>query len=134
MGVRGASSADQPVQHREDRPVTEAVVPPASSTRPAEPVVEPVIEPPFGATPTPDSTARRRRRPNRRLLVPLLGLLVIVGIVGALVLPQFLSTKNTQTVWQSITSGINDGVVPKQTALQAFAYLYKVNIPCSSRT
>ncbi len=98
--------------------MTEAVVPPASSAY----TPPPVFEPP-GAAPTSASTAIRRRRPNRRLLVPLLGLLVIVGIVGALVLPQFLSTKNTQTVWQSITSGINDGVVPKQTALQAFAYL-----------
>jgi hypothetical protein len=61
--------------------------------------------------------------------VALVGLLAIVGVAGALVLPQFLASKPTQTVWQSITSGISDGAVPKQTALEAFAYLFKVDIP-----
>jgi hypothetical protein len=70
-----------------------------------------------------------RRRFKLRLLVPLLGLLVIVGVVGALVLPQFFTPSPTQTTWQAITAGITDSGVPKQTALEAFAYVYKVNIP-----
>ena len=59
----------------------------------------------------------------------LLGLVVIVAVVGALVLPQFFAPAPTTTIWQAITSGITDGTVPKQTALEAFAYLYKVDIP-----
>jgi hypothetical protein len=83
------------------------------------------------AAPAPSSTRRWRGRPKRRLLVALLGLLVIAGVVSALVLPQFLASNPspTKTIWQSITSGISDGAVPKQTALEAFAYLYRVNIP-----
>jgi hypothetical protein len=47
----------------------------------------------------------------------------------AVEVPQWLSTAPTHTVWQEITSGITDGTVPKQTALEAFAYLYQVDIP-----
>ena len=72
--------------------------------------------------------AQSRRRPGRRRLVALLGLLVIFGI-AAVGLVQFLSPKPTTTIWQAITSGITDGTVPKQTALEAFAYLYQVDIP-----
>jgi hypothetical protein len=60
--------------------------------------------------------------------VALLGLVVIVGI-ATIGLVQFLSPAHTTTIWQAITSGITDGTVPKQTALEAFAYLYGVDIP-----
>jgi hypothetical protein len=89
-----------------------------------EPEGEPLAEAAAGG-----SSPRSRRRFKRRLLAPLLGLLVIVGVVGALVLPQFFASNPTQTVWQSITSGITDGTVSKRTAVEAFAYLYKVDIP-----
>lgn len=72
--------------------------------------------------------ARPRRRPRRRWLVALLGLVVIVGI-ASVGLVQFLSPAPTTTIWQAITAGISDGAVPKQTALEAFAYLYDVAIP-----
>ena len=97
--------------------MTRPAVPSESSEKAAASTVEPRSEP------------RGRRRFRRRLLVPLLGLLVIVGVVGGLVLAQLFTPSPTQTTWQAITSGITDGTVPKQTALEAFAYVYKVNIP-----
>jgi hypothetical protein len=54
---------------------------------------------------------------------------VVIGGMLALELPQFLSPAPTTTIWQTITAGVTDGRVPKQTALEAFAYLYKVDIP-----
>jgi hypothetical protein len=38
-------------------------------------------------------------------------------------------SKPPETIWQTIIDGINDSTVPKQTALEAFAYLYNVDIP-----
>jgi hypothetical protein len=70
-----------------------------------------------------------RRRFRRRLLLPLVGLLAIVGVVGGLVVTQLNASKPGGTIWQSITAGITNGTVPKQTALEAFAYVYKVSIP-----
>ncbi len=62
------------------------------------------------------------------MLLVLLGLL-LVGAVGVVEVPQWLSPAPSQTIWQTITAGIQDGTVPKQTALEAFAYVYKVDIP-----
>ncbi|MFI5258716.1 MAG: hypothetical protein ACHQ01_03780, partial [Candidatus Limnocylindrales bacterium] len=73
--------------------------------------------------------ATPRRRFRRRWAALLLGLVAIVGVVGALVLPPFLFPAPTTTIWQNITAGITDGSVPGQTALEAFAYLYQVDIP-----
>jgi hypothetical protein len=107
--------------------VTKPAVPSGSSST-GEAAAESTVKPGASA-PAAGSTPRGRRRFNRRLLVPLLGLLVIVGVVATQVLPQFLAPKQTDTVWESITSGIQNDSVPKQTALEAFAYLYKVNLP-----
>ncbi len=71
---------------------------------------------------------RGRRQVRRRLLVLLLALLVIAG-VAVVEVPQLLSPASTETIWQAITSGITNGTVPKQTALEAFAYVYRVSIP-----
>ena len=62
----------------------------------------------------------------------LLALLAMVALL-AVEVPRLLfpsaSGKPPETIWQTITDGISDGTVPKQTALEAFAYLYKVDIP-----
>jgi hypothetical protein len=64
-----------------------------------------------------------------------LGLLLIVVVVGAAafvgqrLLTGGASPAASQTVWQNITSGIRDDGVPKDVALEAFAYLYHVSIP-----
>jgi len=78
----------------------------------------------------PVATARppAQRRFGRRRIVALLGLLVVGGM-AAFGLWRWLSPAPTATVWQAITAGITNGAVPRQTALEAFAYLYKVNIP-----
>jgi hypothetical protein len=59
----------------------------------------------------------------------LVGIVVALGIAAVLVVPQLLVPAQTTTVWQAITAGISNGKVPKQTALEAFAYLYQVDIP-----
>jgi len=103
---------------------------PSSSAKPTDDGPEPGVEPAVGLADAPvAATSSRRRRSNRRLLVPLFGVLLIVGVTAAVVLPGILASKTTPTVWESITSGIQEGVVPKQAALEAFAYIYKVSIP-----
>ncbi len=94
--------------------------------------VSPESSAPADAAPIPAATVATpppARRIRRRWLAIGLGLLVIAGIL-ALEVPQFLSSGSSkETIWQTITSGITDSNVPKQTALEAFAYLYKVDIP-----
>ncbi len=58
----------------------------------------------------------------------MLGLLAI-GVIAVIELPGWLSPAPAQTVWQTITAGISNGTVPKETALEAFAYDYQVDIP-----
>ncbi len=97
----------------------------------------------FEALPVADSTAssvpptqvprenvepRVGRKFDRRIL-GLIGVLVLIAAILAAALPQFLSSSPNQTIWQAITAGISDGTVPRQTALEAFAYVYRVDIP-----
>src|ERR1700690_1799665 len=58
-------------------------------------------------------------------------LLVAVATIGLLVVRPWAgpSTSEAATIWEEITSGITDGQVPKQVALEAFAYDYRVTIP-----
>jgi len=100
------------------------------ASRTNQPVVEP-SDPAVPEIPVSDRP-RGRRRPRRRWLVALVALLAIVALV-AVAVPQFLSpaasSKRPETIWQTITDGVTDGTVPTQTALEAFAYLYKADIP-----
>jgi hypothetical protein len=95
---------------------------------------QPAVEPADPAVPEIPMSDRPpgRRRPRRRWLVALVALLAIVALV-AVAVPSLLfpaaSGKPPETIWQTITDGITDSTVPKQTALEAFAYLYKVDIP-----
>jgi hypothetical protein len=59
----------------------------------------------------------------------LVGVVVALVIAAVLVLRQFLVPVQTTTIWQAITAGIANGAVPKQVALESFAYLYQVDIP-----
>ncbi|MGZ6272984.1 MAG: hypothetical protein ACXWM8_01650 [Candidatus Limnocylindrales bacterium] len=94
--------------------------------------VSPESSAPADAAPIPAATTATpppARRIRRRWLVVGLGLLVIAGLL-VLEVPQFLSSAPPlTTIWQKISSGISDGGVPTQTALEAFAYVYKVDIP-----
>jgi hypothetical protein len=58
-------------------------------------------------------------------------LLVAVATIGLLIVRPWAgpSTSWSATIWAEITSGITDGQVPKQVALEAFAYDYRVTIP-----
>lgn len=80
----------------------------------------------------PPGSARRgllSGRHRRRSLVLLVALVAIAAVV-AVEVPQWLFPSGTQsTIWQNITDGITNGTVPKQTALEAFAYVYKVDVP-----
>ena len=77
------------------------------------------------------------KRPSRRIgrREQLIGLLLIVVVVagaafvGLKLLGGSATAEAPQTVWQKITAGIRDTGVPKDTALQAFSYLYRVSIP-----
>jgi hypothetical protein len=102
--------------------VAETPETPASSIPPAQ-----QAEPAQGGGGNPGSPPTRRRV-DRRILAALAALVVIVALL-ALTLPQFLGSSSGETVWQKITAGITDGVVPKQTALEAFAYVFKTDIP-----
>jgi len=48
----------------------------------------------------------------------------VVGVRGLTAAPA-----STQTIWQAITAGIKNDTVPKDVALEAFSYQYKVSIP-----
>jgi hypothetical protein len=89
---------------------------------------DPAAAGPAGPTPVAASRDQPRRRFRRRWLAVVVGLVLIVAI-AVLELPQFLTSAPTATIWENITAGITDGTVPTQTALEAFAYLYQVDIP-----
>jgi hypothetical protein len=57
--------------------------------------------------------------------------LIAVFVVGLLLVRPWERSGRTSgpTVWQGITAGIVDGQVPLETSLQAFAYLFNVEIP-----
>jgi hypothetical protein len=80
---------------------------------------------------TVDPSPPRRRRLDHRKAAALLGF-AIIAIVVAAGLYQYLAPSSSSglTIWQKITAGISaDGTVPSQTALEAFAYDFKVSIP-----
>ena len=100
----------------------------SASTQPAEPSAGRPADYPGAAGTSPADQTPPRRRLRRRWLVIAVALVAVAAIV-AVELPQWLSPAPQTTIWQKITSGITDGTVPKQTALEAFAYLYTVDIP-----
>ena len=85
----------------------------------------------MAASPQPPAALAPQRRGRRRVL--LLGLLLVaLGAVATVILVARRATTPSAaepTVWQSITAGITDGAVPKNVALEAFAYDYAVSIP-----
>lgn len=91
-------------------------------------MAKPSREPDPGAAAPLSGAARGGRRIRRRWLAALVALVAIVALI-AVTLTQWLSPAPSQTIWQRITAGITDGGVPKDTALEAFAYLYRVDIP-----
>jgi hypothetical protein len=72
---------------------------------------------------------KRRESNHRRALLAGLAALLLIGGLAVTQLPRLLSSSTQPTVWQTITAGITDGTVPKDVALEAFAYLYQVDIP-----
>ncbi len=104
---------------------------PSSPQEPSSPQQSSPPEPAAaaGLPPTPP----RRRIGRKAQLVGLLSILVVVG--AAAFVGQGLLTGTSSpsvaapTVWQNITAGIRDTGVPKDVALEAFAYLYQVDIP-----
>jgi hypothetical protein len=107
-----ASQSARPDQHREGSQTGQSASAPAVS--------EPAGRP-----------ARDGRRFDRRKLLVLLGVLVVAVVVAVQAFQYvFRSTPSGLTIWQKITAGISaDGSVPAQTALEAFAYDFKVSIP-----
>ena len=91
----------------------------------------PAGDSPAGASPSPTSksksSAPRFRRRTWQLLGLLAILIVLAGLVGVRVLTA--APASTQTIWQAITAGIKNDTVPKDVALEAFSYQYKVSIP-----
>ena len=91
---------------------------------------------PSSAQPSTQASVPERsgRRIGRKLQV--IGLLVVLVVAGAVAfVGQGLlsgtptATSANKTVWQNITAGIRDTGVPKDVALEAFAYIYHVSIP-----
>jgi hypothetical protein len=68
---------------------------------------------------------------RRVLLLGALVLLLAGAAIAVLIIKPWASTLAAAqpTVWQEITGGITNGQVPKDVALEAFAYLYRVSIP-----
>ena len=77
------------------------------------------------------AAAPKGQSPMRRLALAtgILAGLLIAGLVATQLLGVFSSASTRPTIWQAITAGITDGTVPKDVALEAFAYLYQVDIP-----
>ncbi len=80
------------------------------------------------AAPSANPIARRGRR---RLLVALAVVLVAALVAAAVVVVRTVTgpSPDEPTIWQAITAGTTDGPVPKDVALEAFAYEFGVTIP-----
>jgi len=85
----------------------------------------------MGPRPVPLTRAVPRRR--RLLVAGIIALIAILlaGLLAALVARPWdrAASADQPTVWQAITSGIRDDSVPRDVALQAFAYVTGVDIP-----
>ncbi|HEX7590885.1 MAG TPA: hypothetical protein VF375_02965 [Candidatus Limnocylindrales bacterium] len=87
-------------------------------------------EPSLLPEPAPRRSSHRIGR--REQLIGLILIVVVVAgtaFVGLRLLGGSATTAAPLTIWQKITAGIRDTGVPKDTALQAFSYLYRVSIP-----
>jgi hypothetical protein len=73
---------------------------------------------------------------RRVLLLAALVLLLAGAAIAVLIIKPWASTPAAAqpTVWQEITGGITNGQVPKDVALEAFAYLCRVSIPGVQRS
>ncbi|HEX7498487.1 MAG TPA: hypothetical protein VF344_08490, partial [Candidatus Limnocylindrales bacterium] len=134
-----SSSPDEPSppQTPESDPKEQAVVEPApkesSTPQPDQqlPPGEPSAAPSSTLESPPPARAGRRIGRKAQLIGALLILVVVgaVAFVGQGLLTGASTSAAPKTVWQNITAGIRDTGVPKDVALQAFAYVYKVAIP-----
>ena len=93
---------------------------------------DPAYAPPSSVPQPPAIKASSRRIPRKVQLAGLLLILVVVGaaaFVGQQLLAGTPTSTASKSVWQNITAGIRDTGVPKDVALEAFAYLYGVDVP-----
>jgi hypothetical protein len=77
-----------------------------------------------------------RQRARREWWLLPIGVVILLLLAVATQLPGWLSSSPGATapgagttIWDAITAGIQDGTVPKDVALEAFAYVYKVEMP-----
>lgn len=63
------------------------------------------------------------------MAVAVLATIVVATAVVVIAHPQVSRAGSSITIWQAITDQIDDGAMPTQAALEAFAYEFKIDIP-----